>query len=79
MHFTPSRRRWRRAGWPAAQVGPGVKGLSEGDVVLPLFPFAGTWRSAAVLKERQLLRVPSDLAMPLEYLALSREMCVAYR
>lgn len=39
------------------QVGPGVKQLAEGDVVLPLHAFAGTWRSLAVHKEKDLLRV----------------------
>ena len=32
---------------PPVQVGPGVKGLSENDWVVPLKPFLGTWRSLA--------------------------------
>jgi trans-2-enoyl-CoA reductase len=63
---------------PRPQVGPGVKSLAEGQLVLPLRPFLGTWRGALVARERDLLPVPQD-AMPPELLAMSREMCAAYR
>lgn len=70
-----------------------MKVLAEGDHVLPLGSFAGTWRSMAVLRERQLLRLPAgpgggggsaaggaaEPLMPLEYAALAREMAVAYQ
>ncbi|EFJ43248.1 molecular chaperone [Volvox carteri f. nagariensis] len=62
------------------KVGPGVKSLCEGDLVLPLRPFAGTWTSAAVWPERHLLRLPKDgWGLPLEYLSMSRELVVAYQ
>ncbi|GIL48595.1 hypothetical protein Vafri_5076 [Volvox africanus] len=62
------------------KVGPGVKSLSEGDPVLPLRPFAGTWATAAVWQEHTLLKLPKDVwGLPLEYLAMSRELVVAYQ
>lgn len=42
-----------------AQVGPGIRFLAEGDVVLLTRPFAGTWRTLAIAKEKDLLRVGS--------------------
>lgn len=65
-----------------AKVGPGVKALKERDVVLPFKTFMGTWRTSSVWKEKELLKVAGteeDPIMPLEYLAMCREMCVAYR
>lgn len=38
----------------------------------------GTWRSLAVLKEKDTLKIPVDL-VPIEYAAMLRELCVAYR
>lgn len=40
-----------------SQVGPGVKDLSEGDVVLPTIPLLGTFTQAAVVKAKQVVRV----------------------
>jgi trans-2-enoyl-CoA reductase len=60
------------------KVGPGVKNLGENDWVFPFKPGMGTWRSLAVWKEKDLLKMPVDL-MPLEYASMMREMCVAYR
>lgn len=40
------------------QVGPGVKSLYEGDSVLLLRPFAGTWATATVCQERTMLKLP---------------------
>lgn len=60
------------------KVGPGVKNLSENDWVIPYKPGMGTWRSLAAWRERDVLKMPADL-MPLEYAAMLREMCVAYR
>jgi len=60
------------------KVGPGVKNLSENDWVFPFKQSMGTWRSLVVWKEKDLLKMPVDL-MPLEYAAMMREMCVAYR
>jgi hypothetical protein len=45
------------------QVGPGVKELSEGDVVLPTVPLLGTFTQAAVVKAKQLVRVGKLAAM----------------
>jgi hypothetical protein len=39
------------------QVGPGVKELGEGDVVLPLVPLLGCWAEAAVVKAKSVVRV----------------------
>ena len=39
------------------QVGAGVKGLAEGDWVLPFRAFQGTWRDLAVWKEKDALKV----------------------
>ena len=60
------------------KVGPGVKNLSDNDWVLPLKPGLGTWRSLAVWREKDVMKIPTDL-LPLEYGAMLREMCVAYR
>lgn len=60
------------------KVGPGCKQLNEGDWVVPHKPGLGTWRSLAVWRERDVLKLPPDL-MPVEYAAMMREMCVAYR
>ena len=38
----------------------------------------GTWRSLAVWREKQVLKIPTDL-MPIEYCAMMRELCLAYR
>lgn len=70
---------------PRMQVGPGVKQLVEGDVVLLTRPFAGSWRSRFVCPGKELLRVggmppaTDPPALPLEYLAVSRELMTAYR
>ena len=62
--------------------GPGVDGskheLREGDWVIPIRPNAGTWRSLAVFKEKDLLVVPQE-AMSLDQVACVREMITAYR
>ena len=60
------------------KVGPGVKSLAENDWVLPFKAGMGTWRSLAVWKESDILKVPADI-MPIEYASQIREMCVAYR
>ena len=60
------------------KVGAGVKSLNEGDWVIPYKPNMGTWRSLAVWKEKDLVKLPTDI-VPMEYAAMMREMCVAYR
>ena len=60
------------------KVGAGVKSLNEGDWVFPYAGDLGTWRSLAVWKEKDLIKIPSDI-LPFEHAAMIREMCVAYR
>ena len=60
------------------KVGAGVKSLNEGDWVVPFAADAGTWRSLAVWKEKDVIKIPADI-LPLEHAAMIREMCVAYR
>lgn len=60
------------------KTGPGIKSLVEGDWVVPVAPHAGTWRSLAALREKDLLKLPADI-MPVEQAALLREMVTAYR
>ena len=59
-------------------MGEGVKGLVEGDWVIPASTHSGTWRNLAVCKEADLLRLPQE-ALPLEHAAMFRELCLAYR
>ena len=61
-----------------AQVGEGVKGLVEGNWVVPRRTHLGTWRNLAVCKEADLLKLPED-ALPIEHAAVFRELCLAYR
>ena len=62
----------------AFQIGEGVKGVGEGDWVVPATTHLGTWRSQAVWKEADLLKIPADI-LPIEYAAVVRELCLAYR
>jgi NADPH:quinone reductase-like Zn-dependent oxidoreductase len=55
------------------KVGPGVKNLSENDWVMPFKPGMGTWRSLAVWREKDLLKMPADL-LPVEYAAMLRAL-----
>lgn len=71
--------------WPACtvppetvtQVGEGVKGLHENDWVIPFKPHMGTWRSLAVWKAANLLKVPTEV-LSIEHAALSKQLCLAY-
>ena len=58
------------------RVGPGCKELVGGDYVVPWAYQTGTWRSIAVLREVDLMKVSNEL--PTEYLANARVMCTAY-
>ena len=62
------------------KTGAGVKQLNEGDWVVPHKPGSGfgAWASIAAVREKDLIKIPTDL-MPLEYAAMHRELCVAYR
>ena len=55
-----------------------MRGLREGDWVIPLQTHMGTWRSLAIWKEPEVMKFPKD-ALPMEYAAVCREMCLAYR
>ena len=61
----------------AEQVGEGVKGFKEGDWVIPFRPHMGTWRSLAVWKAADLLRLPSNI-LSTEHAALVKQLCLAY-
>lgn len=62
------------------KTGAGTKQLVEGDWVIPHKPGSefGAWTSLTVVREKDLIKIPTDL-MPLEYAAMHRELCVAYR
>lgn len=62
----------------AMQVGEGVKGLAEGNWVVPASTHLGTWRNLVVCKEAELLKLPRE-ALPIEHAAMFRELCLAYR
>lgn len=59
-------------------MGEGVKVLVEGNWVVPASTHLGTWRNLAVCKEADLLKVPQEV-LPIEYAAMCRELCLAYR
>lgn len=46
--------------------------------MIPAQAHMGTWQSLAVWKEADVLKFPKDI-MPMEYGAVCREMCLAYR
>uniref|UniRef100_A0A0G4GCB1 J domain-containing protein n=1 Tax=Chromera velia CCMP2878 TaxID=1169474 RepID=A0A0G4GCB1_9ALVE len=58
-------------------VGPGVKVMKEGDLVLPLRSDMGTWRTASIWKERDCLKLPVEV-LPVEYAACAKELFTAY-
>lgn len=60
------------------KVGAGVKSLAEGDWVIPYVPNLGTWRTLAVWKEKDLVKIPKEMTSE-NHCAMMREMCVAYR
>ena len=60
------------------KVGSGVKGLKEGDWVIPSSAGFGTWRSEAVADEKKFLKIPNNI--PVAYAAtLAVNPCTAYR
>lgn len=59
------------------QVGPGVKGIREGEWVVPLKSHMGTWQSLAIMKGADLIVIPKE-CMPAEYAALSEQLCLAF-
>lgn len=60
------------------QVGPAVKSLKVGDVVVPFTSGLGTWRSHAVFKESDVMKVPDGIPLP-EAANITVNPCTAYR
>lgn len=58
-------------------VGPGVRDYEEGDWVIPLRDGLGTFTSLAIWDDKDFMKVPKEI-MPVEYMALHRELCVGY-
>lgn len=60
------------------QVGPAVKSLKAGDVVIPTSSGLGTWRTHGIFKEDDVLKVPEGVPLP-EAASLTVNPCTAYR
>lgn len=58
--------------------GPTVKCLEVGDLVVPFATGIGTWRSHAIYKENEVMKVPNALPLP-EAASLTVNPCTAYR
>jgi len=59
------------------EVGSGVKSLNVNDQVISSNPALGTWRTAGVFKQEDLIQVPRDI--PKEYSATISNPCTALR
>ena len=55
-----------------------MKGVKENDWVIPFKPHMGSWRSLAVWKAADLLKLPTEV-LSLEHAALAKQLCLAYR
>ncbi len=55
-----------------------MKGLAHGDWVVPAVTHLASWRTLAVWKEADLLKLPNE-TLPMEHAAVFRELCLAYR
>lgn len=60
------------------QVGSSVKSLKPGDVIVPFATGLGTWRSHAIYKESEVMKVPEGLPLP-EVATVTVNPCTAYR
>lgn len=60
------------------EVGSGVKSLQPGDRIVPLSTGLGTWRSHAIYKESEVLKVPNNIGLP-EAATITVNPCTAYR
>lgn len=60
------------------KTGPGVEKLNVQDWVIPLKMGLGTWRTAGVFREKDLLGISPEL-MPQEYASVIRSICTAFR
>lgn len=58
-------------------VGPGVRDVEDGDWVVPLRDGLGTFTSLSIWDDKDFMKVPKEI-MPVEYMALHRELCVGY-
>lgn len=58
-------------------MGDGVKGFREKDWVVPFKPHMGTWRSLAVWRAADIMKIPSDV-LSIEHAALTTQLCLAY-
>lgn len=60
------------------QVGSSVKSLKPGDLVVPFSTGLGTWRSHAVFKEEEIMKVPNGTPLP-EAANITVNPCTSYR
>ena len=51
--------------------------VEDGDWVIPLRDGLGTFTSLSIWDDKDFMKVPKEI-MPLEYMALHRELCVGY-
>ncbi|KAH8083970.1 hypothetical protein JL720_8216 [Aureococcus anophagefferens] len=58
-------------------VGPGVRDVEDGDWVVPLRDGLGTFTPLSIWDDKDFMKVPKEI-MPVEYMALHRELCVGY-
>lgn len=60
------------------EVGSSVKSLKQGDVIIPFATGLGTWRSHAVFKEDEVMKVPEGIPLP-EAATVTVNPCTACR
>lgn len=60
------------------EVGSSVKSLKAGDKIIPFSTGLGTWRSHAIYKEEEVMKMPGDIPLP-EASTISVNPCTAYR
>lgn len=60
------------------EVGALVKNIKPGDLVVPIKTGLGTWRSHAIFKENDMMKVPKDISLP-EAATITVNPCTAYR
>lgn len=60
------------------EVGSSVKSLKKGDVIVPFASGLGTWRSHAIYKECEVMKVPEGIPLP-EAATITVNPCTAYR
>lgn len=60
------------------EVGPSVKSLKPGDLIVPFATGLGTWRSHAIFKKDDVMKIPQDIPLP-EAATITVNPCTAYR